>query len=263
MLVTLCSDKGSPGATTAAIALAAAWAKPAVVVEADPDGGDLGIRMRTSRGATLPEAPTVVTLATAARSNQDPDVIGRFSHQINEQITVVPGHLASEHMASLRDWTPLAQVLQRSSSPVLADIGRAHTSSPLLSVAAAADRLVIVARADVGSIIRLRERLSRLVPAIAALRGGPLTVCPLVVSPARHGVADAQDVTRLLRESQVGALVSSVGFLALDAGAVRRLEAGENPRGRLARTPLLRSASAFARQLRGEERVAAVVGVTG
>lgn len=263
MLVTLCADKGSPGATTAALALAAAWASPAVVVEADAYGGDLGIRMRTARGTTLPEAPTVVTLATAARSSQDPDVIGRFGHPINKQITVVPGHLASEHMASLRDWTPLAQVLQRSPSPVLADIGRVHTSSPLLPVAAAADRLVVVARADMASVIRLRERLSRLVPAVAALRGGPLTVCPLIVSPARHGAADVHDVTRLLRESQVGALVASVGFLALDAGAVRRLESGEDPRGRLARTSLLRSASAFVRQLRGEERVAAVVGATG
>src|SRR5690348_12084148 len=127
MLVTLCSDKGSPGATTAALALAAAWSSPAVVVEADPYGGDLGIRMRTARGATLPEAPTVVTLATAARSSQTSEVLHRFAQQINQQVAVVPGHLSSEHMTSLRDWTPLAQVLGGTGTPVVADIGRVDT----------------------------------------------------------------------------------------------------------------------------------------
>jgi MinD-like ATPase involved in chromosome partitioning or flagellar assembly len=263
MLVTVCADKGSPGATTAALALAAAWTTPAVVVEADPYGGDLAIRLRTSTGAALPEAPTVLTLATAARSSQDPDLVFRYAQRLNDQLSVVPGHLVAEQMSGVREWGPLASSLARTSTPVVADIGRAHTGSPLLPVAAAAQVLVVVARADAAAVIRLRERLVRLIPAVASLRGGPLRVCPVLVTPARHGAADAQDVGRILRESAAGALVSSVGFLAMDAGAVSRLEAGEDPGGRLARTALLRSARALARQLRDEERVAAVVGMAG
>src|SRR4051812_29041479 len=66
VLVALCSDKGSPGTTTASVALASCWPSPAAVVEADPYGGDLAIRIRTETGAVLPETPTVLTLATAA-----------------------------------------------------------------------------------------------------------------------------------------------------------------------------------------------------
>ena len=263
MLVTVCADKGSPGATTVALALAAGWSAPAVVVEADPYGGDLGIRLRTSTGSALPEAPTVLTLATAARSSQDPDLVLRHAQRLNDQLSVVPGHLVAEQVGGVREWSPLAACLARSSTPVVADIGRAHAGSSLLPVAAAAHAVVVVARADTSAVIRLRERLVRLIPAVAAVRGGPLRVCPVLVTPSRHGEADAHDVARILRASPAGALVSSVGFLAMDAGAVSRLEAGEDPGGRLARTALMRSARVLARQIRDEERVAAVVGVAG
>ena len=263
MLITVCADKGSPGATTLALALGAAWPTPAVVVEADPYGGDLGIRLRTSGGAALPEAPTVLTLATAARNSQDPDLVLRYAHRLNDQLSVVPGHLVAEQVGGVREWGPLASALTRSTVPVIADIGRVHAGSPLLPVAAAAHVLVVAARADTASVIRLRERLVRLIPAVAALRGAPLRVCPVVMTPARHGEADTHDVARILRGSPAGALVSSVGFLAMDAGAVSRLEAGEEPQGRLARTALMRSGRVLARQVRDEERVAAVVGVAG
>ncbi len=77
MLVALCSDKGSPGTTTTALALAAGWPTPAVVIEADPYGGDLGLRLRTETGCVLPETPTVLTLATAARTSTRGGVVQR------------------------------------------------------------------------------------------------------------------------------------------------------------------------------------------
>ena len=96
MLVALCSDKGSPGTTITALALASAWPEPAVVVEADAYGGDLAIRLRTQAGDALPEAPTVLTLATAARTARDSDVVTRYTQRINDQVAVVPGHLLAE-----------------------------------------------------------------------------------------------------------------------------------------------------------------------
>lgn len=263
MLVAVCADKGSPGVTTAALAVAAAWPSAAVVVEADPYGGDLAIRVRTRAGAALPEAPTILTLATAARTHEDPELVQRYAHRLNDQVGVVPGHLVAEQISGVRDWTPLATCLAGSTVPIVADLGRIHSGSPVMPVAAAADALVVVARGDVGSVIRLRERLVRLIPAIAAMRGAPLRVFPLLVTNSRHGAGDTADVTRLLRDSPAGPLISSVGYLALDLPAVRRLEAGDDPHGRLARTALLRSARVFARQLRDEERIAAVVGVAG
>ena len=46
MIVTVCSDKGSPGVTTLAVAIGLVWPVPRLVLEADPAGGDLAFRMR-------------------------------------------------------------------------------------------------------------------------------------------------------------------------------------------------------------------------
>ena len=88
MLIGVCSDKGSPGATTTALTLASVWPTRALVVEADPNGGDLAIRLRTKDGAALPEAPTVLTVAAAARTTGSPDLTVRYAHRLTEGVSV-------------------------------------------------------------------------------------------------------------------------------------------------------------------------------
>ena len=63
MLFAVCSDRGAPGSTTMALALAAARGLPSVVLEADPYGGDLAVRCRIG-GDPLPTTPTVLGLGT-------------------------------------------------------------------------------------------------------------------------------------------------------------------------------------------------------
>ena len=246
MLIAVCSDKGSPGATTTALALASAWSSPAVLVEADPYGGDLAIRMRTKSGAALPEAPTVLTVATAARTSASPALIARYAQRINDQLSVVPGHLVAEQLTGVPDWEPFAAAVAASSLPVVVDVGRLHAASPLLPVAAGADVVLVVGRPQTGSVIRMRERLNRLVPALAAHRGAPPRMLPVLVSPNRHGKADADDLQHVLAGTPAGPLITGTGFVALDPGAAGRLESGEDPTGRLARSPLLRTARAVA-----------------
>lgn len=249
MLLAVCSDKGSPGASTTALALASAWASPAVLVEADPYGGDLAIRLRTRSGAALPEAPTVLTVASAARTSESAALIPRYAQHVNDQLSVVPGHLIAEQLSGIADWEPFAATLSASRLPVVADLGRLHAASPVLPVAARADVVLVVGRPDTGAVIRIRERLNRLVPALAAHRGSPPRMFPVLVSPNRHGSADAADLRRILSETPVGPLIVGTGFVALDPGAVRRLEAGETASGRLARTLLLRTARTLASQV--------------
>lgn len=249
MLVAVCAGKGSPGATTAALALVSTWREPAVLVEADPYGGDLAIRLRTKTGAVLPAAPTVLTLATAARTGQSPELVGRYAHRITDQVSVIPGHLAAEQLSGVPDWEPLAEALAASSSPVVVDLGRLHGSSPLLPVASRADVVVVVARPQAGSVIHLRERMIRLVPALATRRDVPPRLFPVLVSLRRQGEGDVADVRRILSETSAGPLIAGAGHLTNDPAAVRRLESGETPTGRLARTALMRSAGALANQL--------------
>lgn len=247
MLLCVCADKGSPGATTTALVLAAASAEPATVVEADPYGGDTAIRLRVDGKAALPEAPTVLTLATAARTSTAPELVARYAHRLNRQVSVVPGQIAAEQTSGVPDWSPLAGAAAAASvsgGPVIVDVGRLHAASPVMPVAVVANVVVVVGRPDSASVIRLRERCCRLVPALAARRHAPPLLLPVLVSHRRHGPADAADLARVLEDSPAGPLVTGVGWLAHDPATVRRLEAGGDPTGRLARTPLMRSARA-------------------
>src|SRR3954470_2486288 len=105
MLVALCGDKGAPGVTTAALAVASAWPGQAVVVEASPAGGDLAIRLRP-KGSVLLETPTVLSVVTASRSFREQDPVSTHAQVLNSTTTVVPGAALAEQIANIGDWSP-------------------------------------------------------------------------------------------------------------------------------------------------------------
>ena len=242
MLIALCSDKGSPGTTTTALALASAWSAPAAVVEADPYGGDLPLRVRTQGREVLPETPTGLTLAAAARSTTGTELLERFTHRINDQLAVVPAPLMAEQTAGVADWESLATRLTDADTPLFVDVGRLHASSPVLALAAAADVVLPVARAETESMIRLRERAGCLVPALASHREAPPRLFPVIVGLERHRDGDLRDLRMLLEDTSAGPLVAGVGHIAYDLTGVGHLLAGQPPTGRLARSKLMRSA---------------------
>ena len=248
MFIALCGDKGSPGVTTSALVLASAWAGQATVVEADPAGGDLAIRLHPG-GSTLPETPTLLSVATAARADRKHDPVATLAHALNSTTGVVPGAVLAEQMANIGDWSPLTDALARSASPVFVDLGHLHSAAPMLRVAARADLVIAVGRPDMSSVIRLRERLVRLAPDLAHLRGASPRLLPLLVTTSRHGTADVADLRGILAETPVKPFVVDCGFLAHDPSAVLRLEAGDEPCGRLSRTDLLRTARAVTSRL--------------
>jgi hypothetical protein len=157
--------------------------------------------------------------------------------------------------AGIGDWEPLADALALSETPIFADLGHLHGGSRLLNLAARADLVVVVGRPDPTSVIRMRERLSRLAPELGAVRGVPPRFFPILVTTARHGTGDLADLASILDDSPAKPFLAGSGFVALDPPAVRRLESGDEPTGRLARTDLMRSARAVI------ERVAQAVGV--
>ena len=246
MLTVTCCDRGAPGATTSALALGAASGGPAIVVEADPYGGDLALRCRTKRGGVFPEAPTVLTVAVAARTEFSNDLVTRYAQPLNDQVSVIPGHLTAEQGASVSDWTPLARSLRASAATVVADVGRVHAGSPSLPIAAAADVLVVVGRADMSSVVHLRERL---VPLLAEVRRAPPVVLPVLVTDRRHGPRLAGSLRDFLQASAVAPFVTDTGWLAWDPDAVARLESGSGFTG-LVRTALLPSSTRVVAQTR-------------
>ena len=64
-LYAVCAAKGSPGVSTAAVALGMTWARPAVVADLDPAGGDLSLRYRDVEGRPLDPDRGLMSLAAA------------------------------------------------------------------------------------------------------------------------------------------------------------------------------------------------------
>lgn len=279
MLFAICSDRGAPGATTLALALAAARGLPAVVVEADPYGGDLALRCRAD-GHPLAPTPTVLGLgagisaAQAAQmvaagyernghavhdpSSPEPRGLGRRldlwrdgAHQLTDLVRVVPGFLTAEQGTSLA-WSSVAATVESQTAPVFADLGRIHTASPSMPIAAAADALVVVCRGDVASVQHLIWRLEQLVPAIADRNGRTPVVVPAVVTARRNGPRAAGHVAQLLAETPVGPTLPGVGWVAWDPAAVADLYAGGDPWAKPLRTSALMKSAHTVMRLLGQ-----------
>lgn len=146
MIVAIGSVKGSPGATTFAAALAAVWPS-AVLVEADPAGGDLGAWLG------IPDTPSLSHLAADCRNG--PVDIARYTTRLPFGLSVVvapsgagPARAAVELLAEqdpgrwAKEW------------PVVVDVGRFDRASSRLC--ARADLLMIVSRGDLAQLAHIR-----------------------------------------------------------------------------------------------------------
>ena len=243
MFIALCGDKGSPGVTTTALVLASAWAGQAVAVEADPAGGDLAIRLHPG-GSALPETPTVLSVATAARADREHDPVATHAHALNSTTGSSPARCWRSRWRTSatgrRSPTHSCDATSRSSwtSATSTPHRRCFVSPRVLTWSS------WLGAPDMSSVVRLRERLVRVAPDLAHLRGAAPRLLPLLVTTSRHGAADVADLRGILAETPAKPFVVDCGFLAHDPSGVRRLEAGDEPGGRLSRTDLLRTARA-------------------
>ena len=244
-LVGLASVKGSPGVTSTSLALAAAWPRPAVLLEADPAGGDLTFRTRAAHGGVLYARRSILSLAAAARAGSPaPTLVLEHSQRLSCGVDVVPGFTTASQSHGLANlWSDLGAACQASSVDVIVDLGRLDGRSPLLPLARSVDLLLMVAAATLASAAHLTEALADVAAATARHGAGPRFV-PVLVGPDDSAERDCADLDELLR----GSVVPTAAALPIpyDAAALARLEHGDRPSGRLGRTLLLRRARQLA-----------------
>jgi hypothetical protein len=263
-LIALCADKGSPGVTTTAVALAATWPVPAGVVEADPSGGDLALHLTDGRGRfVLADQPNLLTFAAAARRGPAVELTWQHCQTTTGGLRVLRGLASAEQAGGLeRLWPCVADALaatgRAGGGDVLADLGRLLPGSPALQVAACADLVVLVAASSTPGLVQLRERAHGLAPVAARLAA-------VLVASDRHG----HDAVRAARDvlDRDGLPVQVAGFVAVDRRAVAALHRGERS-GRLGLSMLARSAGRVGSQLAAHVRApapaaATPTGVTG
>ena len=244
MLVAICSAKGAPGVTSTALALAASWPRPVVLLEADPAGGDLAYRCRSASGGPVFASPNLVTLAAAVRGGvPSPTVLGENAQQLACGVDLVQGVTAPAQGRGLGSLSSaLAEACTASEVDVIADLGRLDRTGAALPIAEAADCVLPVAATSLESVMRLREQLRELVGALDAHRVA--TVVPMIVGADAHAARDCGQLDELL--TTAGLPVQPSQHLPYDPKALARLEVGEPASGRLGRTLLIRAARSVA-----------------
>ncbi|MFD9885080.1 hypothetical protein ACFWZT_26860 [Streptomyces alboflavus] len=249
-LIALAADKGSPGVTTAAVALAAVWPRRVLVAETDPAGGDLVYRSAAAHGGPLNPNTGMLSIAATARRGLVPDQLWDHTQPLSGGLEVLVGLGISEQAAGLVGiWPTLgrafAQLADSPNAPadVIADCGRIAGDSPAVELFPHANLVLLISRTEPEAIARVRDRAAALSaklhggPRGAATLATPLIGVVLIADPGNSGKLVHQ-VNEMLMAAQTGARV--VGTLADDPAGADQL-AGRK-RGRLDKSMLIRSA---------------------
>jgi hypothetical protein len=238
-LYALVSAGGSPGVTTAALALALSWPTPAIVAECDPSGGDILAGLLAGH---LPASRGLMEHAIeAGRSGQSAAAsLGGQLVPLDDDRTkqVLPGLTDPRQAAGLASaWSAVAVTLKAQAADVIADCGRldAGPGQPL-AILSAARVVAIVLRPTLRQVWSARPRVEM----ISRLLAGHSRLVLLVTGPGTH---PAREVAQAL-----GVPVAAV--LPADPRTASLLSDGLGGQRQLASGPLLRSAAAAGQALR-------------
>lgn len=163
-LVAVGSPHGAPGVTTVAVGLARAWwaaGRPALLLEADPDGGVLAARLGVS------PRPGLTELAGRARADLDPDAFDDLAQPLPGGLPALLAHPSAEQTAAaLRVGAArVAGALAADGCLAVVDVGRVRPATPARPLVEAAAVVVVVTRPDAGSLAVLAHARRLLPPA--------------------------------------------------------------------------------------------------
>lgn len=231
-LTVFASKKGSPGATLAALSVAAALptapGRRKLFVEADADGGVIAIRYQLGR------EPGLMSLAAAGRHGINRGDLWEHTQQIPGGLAVVVGPDRPEQATAALQTSGATLGPWLQSLPdvdVIADVGRLSPSSPAMAFASAADLVLMVARPTAEQIqpaAAQLQQISQRTPNVGWCLIGSKPYSPEEIE-AVHGF-------------------SVVGTIADDPRGAKALETGAHP-SRARRSALVRSATTFAASL--------------
>ena len=246
-LIAIASDKGAPGVTTAALALAAVWPRPVLLAECDPAGGDLVYRFPAVGGGHLDPRRGVLSLAVVARRGMQPQQVWEHVQKLHGGLDVLAGVTNAEQGAGLSLlWGPIGKALaSMPQADVIADCGRLGADGPLYDLLAEATTVVLVSKVHVADVIRLRDRATAFAVAAQSRGRRNFGVGVVIVADHKKFRASLGEVQHVLGQANAPATV--LGGIAHDTKGADLLS-GEWG-GNLDRTMLIKTAREVARQL--------------
>src|SRR5258708_37702489 len=171
-LIAIAADKGAPGVTPTALALAAVWPRPVLLAECCPAGGDLVYRLPAADGRRLDPRRGLLSLAVAARRGLQPHQAWEHTQKLNGGLDILAGVTNAEQGAGLNLlWGPVGRVLAANAqADVIADCGRLGVDGPHYDLLAEAALIVLVSRPSLGEVSRLRDRVAAATAALPRRR---------------------------------------------------------------------------------------------
>jgi hypothetical protein len=245
-LIALAADKGAPGVTTAATALAAVWPRAAMLAECDAAGGDLAYRLPGADGAALNPARGLLSLGATARRGLAPQQIHEHTQRLVGGLEVLVGIATAEQATGLSWlWEPLGLALgAMPGTDVIADCGRIGSYPAIYDLMAEAAVVVLFTRPHLDQVAHVRERYVAVARALAERGKRPVLGVVVVAEHKEYGRA-LGEVRRVMTGAGQPDVV--LGGLVLDVKGAEQLR-GEWG-GRLERSLLIRSARELAANL--------------
>lgn len=233
-IITLLSGSGAPGVTSTALALALAWPRPVILLDADPAGGS-AVQAGYLRGLQ-PKATSVADLAIAQRAGELENSLPAVQIPLSDTVEFIPG--PRSHAQAVRAlqslWQPLATVLAghtMQGTDVIVDAGRLGMTGYPAPLVQASDLLLLVSRCTTPAVAGMHQWAKVLRTEFAEM-GVPDAVGLLLIGAGRpHTQGEIRQVTGL----------PVIATLPLDPVAAEVYSLGSQPGGRHARSPLAKA----------------------
>lgn len=199
-LISFFSAKGAPGTTSTAMLVAALWPRPTLLVDADPAGGDVLMRLPTEAGIALTQRPGLLTLLPLARHGLAPGVVMDHSQVAQGGQRLLVGLDSPEQAeASAALWPTLARTFDElPGADVIIDLGQLSARSSQLALAERSDMVVGVIRPTPASVMHMRQRLTALTRTLSTLGAdAPLVGLVAIADVQQQGEASSALATVL------------------------------------------------------------------
>ncbi len=163
-VISVMSAKGAPGTTTTTLLLATLWPANSIVLDADPLGGDVALRLQRSDGRAMDPERGLLSMLPAARRGLPPENVKQHTQEAVGGQPVLAGLPGPEQALAVAPlWPTLAEVFRRiPGADLFIDAGQVQSRSEHLPLIQQSDVLLVVYRATAWSALHTRRRLDAL-----------------------------------------------------------------------------------------------------